>query len=126
MNAVLLRKMTMKSCFYEGKYAGVQIGQLIQLNHQRWLRWCYYHLSNIDYFPDVKESIKITAEFEIKKPGTSPEINDELNELIYSKASKKARFCIYQKNRSASSKAWSRSIDRTSKSVLQSINQGKF
>lgn len=126
METILLRKMTMKSCFNEGKYANIPIGQIIQLNHQRWLRWCYYHLSNIDYMPDVKEAIKITAEFEIKKPGTSPEMNDKLNELIYSKTSTKARFCIAQKKKSAANRTWNNTLDRTPKSVLQARNHGKF
>lgn len=36
MNTVMLRNMTLKSCFQEGKYASIPIQQLIQLNHQRY------------------------------------------------------------------------------------------
>ena len=126
METVLLRKMTMKSCFNEGKYAGVPILQMIQLNRHRYLRWCYYNLSNIDFMPEIKEAIRITPEFEINKPGTDPDMDYKLNDYMYSRTNYITRRVIKYKKKKLVERTWNKTLDRTSKGVLEAINHGKL
>lgn len=126
MDTILLRTMTLKSCFDEGKFKNVKIQTLFDLHETRYLRWAYYNLSNINFNQEVKNLIGITSEFEIKKPGTCKEMNEKLNSLMDSKISFKAKKHLERKKRIRKEKADRLTIDKTSKSVLQSINQGRF
>ena len=125
MDAILLRKMTMKSCLTEGNFAGVPIGQLIQLKKTRYLRYIYYKYSNIDFMQEVKDCISITPEFEIKKPGNDFEMHKKLNEIIDSKMTS---FDIKKRNKKNKINAeivWNNTVDKTSKGNLQAVNHGK-
>lgn len=125
MNAILLRKMTEKSYFHEGKFSGVPIFQLLQLNHKRYLRWCYYNMSNIDFVDDIKLKIGITKDFEIKKPGTDKEMFIKTNDFYESKMSFLAKKHFNKVKRINKEKA-DRLSGVESKSVMQARNQGKL
>lgn len=126
MDAILLRKLTMKSCFAEGKFAGVPIGQLIQLGNTRYIRWVYYNQSSIDFMQEVKDEINITPEFEIKKPGTNFAMHEKLNQKMDSHMTNRMKKRHEKREKIKSEVKWNKSIDRTSKSVLQAINHGKI
>ena len=126
METILLRTLTLKSCFNEGKFRNVKIQTLFDLHETRYLRWCYYHLSNINFNQEIKDLINITPDFEIEKPGTCPELDKKLNEIMDRKIPLSTKKYLFRKKTIKKEITDRRSIDATSKSVLQSINQGKF
>lgn len=80
MDVPLLRKMTEKSVLGFGKFADCRVGDVIKLNHTRYLRWCYFNLAKISFVDEVMTKIKLLPEFQIEKPGTNPEKGKELDE----------------------------------------------
>lgn len=67
-----LRKLTKKSRIGFGKHADLTVQQLLDLHEGPYLVWMYYCCAEIDFFPDVLDSIYIKEENRIKKPGKIP------------------------------------------------------
>ena len=124
MDTIILRKLTLKSCFEEGKFANVPVGTLIDLGHTRFLRWYYYNLSNISFVPEVLEMIGITPEWEIKKPGTNKEIGETLALFKKQTMGDKNRMAAYQKDKKKNKYIFTKSLDKTSKAQLMAKNHG--
>lgn len=90
-DVTLLRKLTRKSTLKFGKYHDTPIGMLIDLGNINYLRWVYYNSSNITFFDDVLNDIKIPVEFRIQKPGCDSLKYDELKSFMYEKLSDKIK-----------------------------------
>jgi hypothetical protein len=82
-DVVLLRKLTRKSVLNFGQNEGRSIQQLLDLKDQNYLRWVYYNCSNINFFTDILDELKITGDFIIEKPSKNPEMYLKLKEHIF-------------------------------------------
>jgi len=82
-DVVLLRKLTRKSVLNFGKNEGRSVQQLLDLHDQNYLRWVYYNSSNIDFFSDILDELRITGDFIIAKPSKNPEMLSKLKEHIF-------------------------------------------
>ena len=78
METIRLRTMARKSVFYEGKFEGYSVQQLIDLKEYCYLRWCYFNCSMVSFLTDILEEIGVSEEFRIDKPGTDLSKFDEL------------------------------------------------
>jgi hypothetical protein len=78
--AVLLRTLTRKSLMWFGKYEGLRIQQIIDLQKQTYLRWVYYNCNGVSFTKDVLEEIRIKEDRRIPKPGICPEIHDKISQ----------------------------------------------
>ena len=74
-----------------GKHEGLRIQQIIDLQHQTYLRWVYYNCNGVSFTEDVLEEIRIKEERRIPKPGICPEIHDEICQENQEKMSFKAK-----------------------------------
>jgi hypothetical protein len=81
-DVVLLRKLTRKSMMNFGKYYDLTVQEIIDLLKHKYLRWVYFNCSNIDFFEDVLDEIKIPLEFRIIKPSKKPILHEQCNEYI--------------------------------------------
>ena len=70
----LLRKLTEKSVFGFGKYNGLTIRQVLDLNHPQYLRWIYFNINEISFVDEILGEIKISENYRIKKPGANKEL----------------------------------------------------
>jgi hypothetical protein len=66
-----------------GKHHDLPIGMMIDLGKINYLRWVYYNSSNINFFEDILNEIKIPLEFRIPKPGKNPKKYQELKDFIF-------------------------------------------
>lgn len=78
--AILHRKLTLKSTLKFGKYSDLTIQQIIDQKHTQYLRWVYYNVSGIDFMEDIKRMIGIEEKDEIPKPGVNPEKGQEITD----------------------------------------------
>jgi len=126
-DAVLLRKMALKSKFTYGKHIGQTVEEVLRLNYKSYIRNSYYNIEGISFTDDILKIVGIygnTFDYRIKKPGKKPELGKEINNSLAKHANlgQRAHF-----KRKLKAKAVGRSIaDRKafSKGNLQSQNQG--
>jgi hypothetical protein len=82
-DVVLLRKLTRKSVLNFGEHSDRSVQQMLDLKKINHLRWVYYNCSNIDFFSDVLDELKISGDFIIPKPSKNPEMYFKLKESIF-------------------------------------------
>jgi hypothetical protein len=128
MDVLRLRKLTRKSLLGFGKDADLTIGNMLDLQKTRYLRWVYFNCSMLTFMDDILDQIGIIEEFRIEKPGKDSEKHEELNNEIDLKRSgfskfkheahhkrvRKAEFINFRKRDSI----------RFSKSIMQRKNHG--
>lgn len=71
MKVTLLRKMTFKSILNFGKNKDLTVLRMFELGKTRELISIYFKLSKITFTDDVLDTIGITEEYRIKKPGSN-------------------------------------------------------
>lgn len=64
-----------------GKFAGMKIGEILNLHHTRYLRWIYFNYSNLSFDESLLKKIGITKKWQITKPGKNPELGIHLNKI---------------------------------------------
>jgi len=74
----LKRTLTRKSKLNFGKFGNETIQKLFDMKKTGYLRWVYYNITPINFFPDILEELGIVDEWVIDKPGTNKELGDEL------------------------------------------------
>jgi len=62
-----------------GKHADCTVDQLLNLQKTLYLRWVYYNCSMISFQDEILRALGIKDEWVINKPGTDPELYEELN-----------------------------------------------
>lgn len=77
--AILLRKLTLKSKIGFGVYQNETVEKVIGMQKNKVLRDIYFNNSNITFIDEILETIGITEEFRIKKPGKNKELGAKLN-----------------------------------------------
>lgn len=82
-DVTLLRTLTRKSILKFGKYSDLQVQNLLDLQRYKYLRWVYFNCSNISFMNDILDEIKIPLNFRIVKPSKNPDLNLELQEVIF-------------------------------------------
>ncbi len=65
-----------------GRFSNMSAGQLLDLKKYYYLRWVYYHCSQINYDAQILNALHIDEEWQINKPGTNSDIYYELNEYM--------------------------------------------
>lgn len=73
MDTIRLRTLAWKSIMGFGKYYDLAVLEVYNLQHTRYLRWCYYNCSMISFSTEILESIFIHKKDEIEKPGINKE-----------------------------------------------------
>lgn len=96
-DVTLLRKLTRKSTLKFGIHSDLSVQEIINLNNHKYLRWVYFNCSNIDFFEDVLDEIKISLEFRIPKPSKNPELYFQLNKFIFDSCSEEFQQKILKK-----------------------------
>ena len=91
VGAVLLRTLTFKSVLWFGKYEGLRIQQIIDLQHQTYLRWLYYNIKGVSFVDEVLNRITITEDKRIPKPGVCPEMHIKVTNENKAKMSFKSK-----------------------------------
>lgn len=99
MDRLILRKMSFKSTFQEGKYKDYTVQQVLDLNPfdgKTYLIWVYYNMSNLSFLDEVLEHIGITQYYRIDKPGKiqSKDLYDQYRKEITSRI----EFAEYERN----------------------------
>ena len=122
--AVLLRKLTHKSVLWFGKHEGLRVQQLIDLQHQTYLRWVYYNCNGISFVEEILEKLKIAEDKRISKPGTCPEFHNEICQENQKKMGFKAKSHMRKvtRVRKAAKEMRSNRNSVQSKSVMQAYN----
>lgn len=80
MDVLKLRIMTRKSQLKAGKYVGVYVDTLLNID-SRYLVWCYYNLSKISFVEEILDELCIIPSLRISKPGKVS--RKEFKELNY-------------------------------------------
>lgn len=83
MDVPLLRTMTWKSMMNFGKYQDLSVQQVFDLNHTAYLRWVYYNSSKITFIEEILDSLHISDQYRIVKPGTDAEMCEKLNAIKF-------------------------------------------
>lgn len=86
MDVLLLRILAWKSIRGFGQYQELSVQQVYDLKHTNYLRWAYYNLSNISFNEEILKAIGVIKEKHdnrIKKPGTNPELHEEMNKFFF-------------------------------------------
>lgn len=126
--ATLLRTLTKKSVLKFGKYAELQVFQLLNLKKNKYIRFCYFNLSAISFTDDILDEVLIPKNYRIQKPGTNKEIYDKLEHEIESRIYGLTKYILEKKlNKRLKAKAVSRMRAESifySKASLQSRNHG--
>jgi hypothetical protein len=94
-DAVLFRKMTLKSKIMFGKFNGLSVEEIIRLGRRSYLRYLYYNIEGLTFMDDVLKIIGIISpddfiysyNYTIPKPGKDPEYGKEVEELQIKKYS---------------------------------------
>jgi len=81
--SILLRKLTEKSILNFGKYNGLTVRQILDLNHPNYLRWIYFNVNGVSFVDEILKEIKISDNYKIKKPGKYLELFSELECEIF-------------------------------------------
>ena len=84
-NSNVKRILTLKSKLGFGKYGKQTIADIINIGKNAYLRWVYFNYSNIDFMPDILDTIQIDVEYRLEKPGKKPEVLDEVNSKVEEK-----------------------------------------
>ena len=103
-DVTLLRKLTRKSTLKFGQYSDLSVQDIINIKKNKYLRWVYFNCSNIDFFEDVLDEIKIPLEFRIPKPSKNPELHFELNKFIFDSCSEEFQQIILKKTKKIAKK----------------------
>lgn len=82
-DVTLLRTLTRKSILKFGQYSDLQVQNLLDLQRYKYLRWVYFNCSNISFMNDILDEIKIPLNFRIVKPSKNPDLNLELQKVIF-------------------------------------------
>jgi hypothetical protein len=128
MDIVKLRTLTVKSKLNFGKFSGLFIQQILNLNETAYLRWIYYNISGISFTADILEQIHVFPEMKIKKPGISPEFYEETVKMLMKKVPFLYKSHIEKRMRVKAKHKLSE-VNRSvnfSKKVLQAVNHGKI
>lgn len=72
----MLRTLTLKSQLKFGKMADFTVEEIIQIEHEDYLRWVYYNSSNITFMPEILQQLGLTQL--IQKPGINRELWEEI------------------------------------------------
>lgn len=126
--SVLLRTLTKKSVLWFGKYNGLKVQQIMDLQNPGYLRWLYYNISGITFIDDVLEKLKINGKRKIQKPGIAPEMSD----IVFHENTKNLHFFLQNHIEKVSRTRAKSKFVRTCKSVnfyksqLQAINHGRM
>ena len=103
-DVTLLRKLTRKSTLKFGIHSDLSVQEIINLNNHKYLRWVYFNCSNIDFFEDILDEIRIPLEFRIPKPSKNPELHFELNNHILDGCTEDFKNFLLKKNKRISLK----------------------
>lgn len=79
------RVLTLKSKLGFGKYENLSIEDVIKLSKNAYLRWVYFNYANIDFIPEILDTIQIPIEYRLKKPSKNPEFLNIVNEKAVEK-----------------------------------------
>lgn len=131
---ILLRTMTLKSKFTEGKYAGKTVDDVInKFNNKNYLRYLYYNIQNINFNEEVLGILGIKGGWVIDKPGVKKGedkiwMRKAIGGIIGHNPDYKSRFGslvrehkIYKKNKIMQSMK----RNNFTKGQLQAINHGR-
>ena len=128
MDVTLLRTLAWKSIMGFGKYYDLSVLEVYNLQHTRYLRWCYYNCSMISFNNEILKAIHIQDHCMIDKPGIDPAVHEVLNKAIELNMDKldfikmKSRYRKIIKN-----ELFGKDISRTeSKGKRMAKNQGKL
>ena len=126
--SVLLRTLTNKSIMWFGKHEGLRIQQIIDLQHQTYLRWVYYNCKGVSFNADVLDAIRIAEDKRIPKPGCCPELHNEVCQENMKKMGFKAKSHMRKVTRVRKEAQEMRSNRNSvqSKSVMQSFNLNRI
>jgi hypothetical protein len=126
-DAILFRKMTLKTKFSFGKYRGQTVEDVIRSDHPVYLRSLYYGIEGITFTDDILEKIGVLGnnyDYRIKKPGKNRELGDKVDKIKMEKSSPSYRREI--KNIKLRKLIQHKNADKTkfTKRNLQQWNQG--
>ena len=127
-SAPLLRTMTYKSKFNFGKYNNQTVGEVLRIGKKHYIRYVYYNLDGISFTDEILKDVGIIGDdfdHRIKKPGTDPELGQEISKEVIRKLPLKAKSHYKRMGKSA---AVGKKISDNlafSKGILQAKNQGK-
>lgn len=128
MNTYNLRTLTKKSTFWFGKYEGVSIQQLLNLNRHTYLRWIYYNIEGISFMDDVLKEITIRGERKIEKPGSMPEMHKKVTDENFNNMSIGTKSHMKKitkvKKEVNENKTIVKSVER--KFIMQAKNQNRY
>lgn len=133
MDTIIFRKMTLKSRIDFGKYAGMTVQGIFNVNRS-YLRFIYYTIPSLSFTDEVLKEIGIyndTYDFRINKPGVDLEMFDKLKAFKFNRqchALGNAAVAVnYAKKIIRLSYIQSKHIDQIyfSKGSMQARNQGK-
>lgn len=91
MDVPLLRTLAWKSVMKFGKYEDLSVQQIFDLKHTAYLRWVYYHYSNISFTEEILRSIGVVHDkydHRIKKPGTDFDLCEKVQRINFCAACK--------------------------------------
>ena len=89
--AIRLRTLARKSVLWFGKHQGLSVQQLLDLRCATYLRWVYYNIAGVSFSDEILEEITIRVARRIEKPGTAPEMHQEVSKENLQKISFKSR-----------------------------------
>lgn len=72
MSAILLRKLTEKSVIQQGKNQGLTVGEVMK-KCKLDIIYAYFNYANLTFMDDILDSVRISPEDRIEKPGKAPE-----------------------------------------------------
>ena len=89
-NTILLRTLTLKSRVDFGINNHLRIEELLQLEGKASLVWMYYNLSKITFDKSIMDSLGLTKEELIDKPGKNIELGETVIKRFEAEDSKRA------------------------------------
>lgn len=128
MDVVKLRTLTGKSKLNFGKFSGMYVQQIIDLNEWVYLRWIYYCINGITFSEDILAKICIQEKDRIEKPGVAPEHHKKLVEELQSTMMLKRKIHVKTRMKYRAKAKLGKTMRSVSfsKGELQAINHGKI
>ena len=101
-DAVLLKKLVLKSVINFGKYKGQTVEEILRLGKRSYLRFVYYNINGLSFVDDILKNIGIFGEkydYRIEKPGTNPEFGKKLDEYYINHLPQKMCYKVKSHNK---------------------------
>jgi len=124
---ILLRKMTRKSVFKEGRFTGYTVQKILDLDKPDYLIWTYFNIEKLTFIDEILDKLGIIKKWRIQKPSIDKENGKKFIKLLKKSTKYKKKYYeidVERKKKERKKEVYSLFHNTASKGNMQSINHG--